>query len=144
MGGTKSKPKEPSQRSRSLDDGTGGQHHSPNQSVLHSPTGVHRWTAPDAAPSPTSSTRSRRCLEAWTRTKASRLLTGLARFLVMQLRITVLTLLLLLTFGIIVLTDMSQDIWRVNWLNSFVQENLPFIRYSAFQNTYFLCKLGSL
>uniref|UniRef100_A0A8C1TUP9 Tyrosine-protein kinase n=2 Tax=Cyprinus carpio TaxID=7962 RepID=A0A8C1TUP9_CYPCA len=32
MGGTKSKPKELSQRSQSLDDGTGGHHHSPNQS----------------------------------------------------------------------------------------------------------------
>ncbi|XP_016426989.1 proto-oncogene tyrosine-protein kinase Src-like isoform X3 [Sinocyclocheilus rhinocerous] len=32
MGGTKSKPKELGPRSRSLDDGTGGHHHSPNQS----------------------------------------------------------------------------------------------------------------
>ncbi|XP_016134702.1 proto-oncogene tyrosine-protein kinase Src isoform X1 [Sinocyclocheilus grahami] len=32
MGGTKSKPKELGQRSRSLDDGTGGHHHSPKQS----------------------------------------------------------------------------------------------------------------
>lgn len=32
MGAAKSKPKELGQRSRSLDDGTGGHHHSPNQS----------------------------------------------------------------------------------------------------------------
>lgn len=52
MGGTKSKPKELSQRSRSLDDGTGGPHHSPNQSSFtpnRSPPvdGTRRGTQPN-------------------------------------------------------------------------------------------------
>ncbi|XP_016354212.1 proto-oncogene tyrosine-protein kinase Src-like [Sinocyclocheilus anshuiensis] len=52
MGGTKSKPKELGQRSRSLDDGTGGHHHSPKQSSFtpnRSPPvdGTRRGTQPN-------------------------------------------------------------------------------------------------
>ncbi|XP_058618439.1 proto-oncogene tyrosine-protein kinase Src isoform X2 [Onychostoma macrolepis] len=52
MGGAKSKPKELGQRSRSLDDGTGGHHHSPNQSSFtpnRSPPvdGTRRGTQPN-------------------------------------------------------------------------------------------------
>lgn len=51
MGATKSKPKETGQRSRSLDDGNGGHHHSPNQSSFtpsRSPAvdGTRRGTQP--------------------------------------------------------------------------------------------------
>lgn len=51
MGGAKSKPKELGQRSRSLDDGTGGHHSSPNQSSFtpnRSPPvdGTRRGTQP--------------------------------------------------------------------------------------------------
>lgn len=52
MGATKSKPKEIGQRSRSLDDGNGGHHHSPNQSSFtptRSPAvdGTRRGTQPN-------------------------------------------------------------------------------------------------
>uniref|UniRef100_A0A9J8D721 Tyrosine-protein kinase n=1 Tax=Cyprinus carpio carpio TaxID=630221 RepID=A0A9J8D721_CYPCA len=52
MGAAKSKPKELGQRSRSLDDGTGGHHHSPNQSSFtpnRSPPvdGTRRGTQPN-------------------------------------------------------------------------------------------------